>query len=454
MAENVTNLLENFNRVAKIDLDAGLVADADHALARLTRYRVNVVAGPEIGSNPALQTALLTFVNIAVRFALGGVQVSGIDGEACLTPFPAEDKLASAIIALGGIVSGPDPDAPTVVFGTPDAPAAGRSISVTFEGWRGGVAAGTRRLSDETTVTAAAVMAGALGACEAFGMLRGEVMAGRRDLGLSLWRPEMDWRDPSADGPPLDILPSDLWIMGLGHLGQAFLWILALCPYARPHEVRLVLQDVDTVSGSTASTSILTRPRYRLGSLKTRAVAEVLEQRGFKTALVERPFDGGMRRRPEDDPAVLVCGVDNALARRQLETAGFPLIVEAGLGRTATDFRAMRLHSFPQIKAANELWTVTGSAPSPDFDRPAYRRLKDEGADECGLTQFAQTAVGAPFVGTIAGAMMFAEIARVLLGDHAHAVLDLDLQSPATRRAVPNSALPPLALAFQAVRSS
>jgi hypothetical protein len=69
---------------------------------------------------------------------------------------------------------------------------------------------------------------------------------------------DCDWLSATADEPALELLPSRLWLIGLGHLGQAYLWALGLLPYAHPEETHLVLQDVDIITPSTESTSILT----------------------------------------------------------------------------------------------------------------------------------------------------------------------------------------------------
>jgi len=36
-----------------------------------------------------------------------------------------------------------------------------------------------------------------------------------------------------------------LWLIGLGHLGQAYLRALGLLPFARPQDLSLILQDID-----------------------------------------------------------------------------------------------------------------------------------------------------------------------------------------------------------------
>ena len=86
--------------------------------------------------------------------------------------------------------------------------------------------------------------------------------AGRRTLGMSLWNPnpDVDWRVDDPFEPALKYLPNRLWLIGLGHLGQAYLWNLGLLPYADPSALFLVLQDIDDVTTSTHSTSILTTP--------------------------------------------------------------------------------------------------------------------------------------------------------------------------------------------------
>ncbi|MCJ2117023.1 hypothetical protein MKK65_10650 [Methylobacterium sp. J-001] len=450
---DIDRLRDTLSRIAKVDFDNGSAPDVETAVARLREHRIGVFAGPEIASSAAHQAALLTVVNIGRRFALGGVFVDGdLDVPLLVLAGPAR-SLADEVAALGGRRGVSDDPAPGVVIGNA-ATMPERGVVATFEGWRGGIVplVGTR-LTDVTTVTSSAVLAGALAAAELFAMLRGEVEAGHRSNGLSLWRPDRshDWTAAAGDGPALAVLPNHLWILGLGHLGQAFLWPLMLCPHSDRGAVRLVLQDTDEVTGSTDSTSILTQEGM-LGMRKTRAVAGVLERHGFRTVLVERPFDGGFRRRAEDDPAILVCGVDNALARSQVESPGFPLVVEAGIGASAQDFRALRVHTFPSAKSAAELWGQGAHARgAADLTRPGYRRLSDAGGDICGLTRLAETAVGAPFVGTVAGCLMLAQVLRVLAGDTPDTLVDVDLRSIRSRRAILNVGLSPFNPGFQPV---
>src|ERR1700733_12992647 len=108
------------------------------------------------------------------------------------------------------------------------------------------------------------------------------------------------------------------------------MWGLGLLPYSNPGDLKLVLQDVDVVTPSTESTSILT-DQSMLGRKKTRLMADWAERRGFATIIQERLFGNDFHRNDEE-PAIGLCGLDNALGRRALEQVGFDLVVESGLG--------------------------------------------------------------------------------------------------------------------------
>lgn len=432
-------LKETLNRTAKIDVDSGLAPDFETAVRRLRSHRIQVIAGPEVKSSLAHQAALLTVVNIARRFALGGVLVSGdLEGAVAISPSP-QATLESEVRRLGGTVNHMESSLPTIIVGSPR-DVLGRAIFATFEGWKGGVVkASAMRLAENTSVIPAAVLAGALAASEAFGMLRGDVEAGRRSQGLSLWRPDGQsvWTSSESDGPAVVSVPDHLWVLGLGHLGQAFLWTLMMCPFPDPARVRLTLQDMDRVTPSTDSTSILTQNGMEQ-AMKTRAVAEVLEKRGFITTLVERPFDGRFEHDPAIDPSVLVCGVDNGLARSRLEGPKFPFVVEAGIGHRVGDYQSLRVHTFPSARRAATIWGESRAETSTAIAKPAYQRIAQAGGDVCGLALLAGTAVGAPFVGTIAATLMLAQVMRLLAGDAPDAVVDLDLRALKARRALVN----------------
>jgi hypothetical protein len=148
-------------------------------------------------------------------------------------------------------------------------------------------------------------------------------------------------------------------------------------------------------------------------------MADWAEGLGFRTTLEERRF-GLWTRWSElaDDPRVAFCGVDNADARMALEDAGFPLVVEAGLGAGPNAYRSWATHSFPGGRKARDIWmAVADEASTRDpSDQPAYRAAAESGVDECGVLQIASRTIGVPFVGLTAAAVAVGELLRRLHG--------------------------------------
>lgn len=438
----MNDMIESLNRSAKLFIDSGLAATVEEAMELLKGFRMHIVIGDSAARRATHQAALLTALNCARRTFLGGVTVSGaLDVRLVLPIVPGETVADAVRYLLGRIVDEPPKDVPLVAIGT-SVPTGGFGVRVTFEGWRAGVVPGAvEPLAETGNFAPSGVLAGALGVGEVFAHLAGEPMAGHRTVGMSLWDlGAPDWRSAASDGPTPKTLPADFWLIGLGHLGQAFLWTIGWLPYPEPKEVRLYLQDVDTAGASTESTSVLTFGGDA-GELKTRVCARWARIRGFATRLIERRFGRDLRVGP-DEPALALCGVDNPQTRAVLEQAGFATIFEAGLGDGAADFRLIRTHSFPAPRGAEHIWAHDSiqnddGAVDPDALPPAYGDLRQRGLlDQCGLTMLAGVAVGAPFVGMGAAAVLIAQAIRMAADGSRPSVANLDLSSPQHRSVV------------------
>lgn len=401
--------------------------------------RIGFTVGADADS--ALRALSIASTRASGRVFLGGVRVTGALDAPVAPHLPLTGTLEQAIVKLGGLTTassdrtGSDAARPLITIGTGPLPRASDfHVRPIFTGWRGGVAPVDTDLTTGPAMPLAPMLGASLAVNEAFAFVADrDVVAGRRLVGLSLWSPSSDWL--ADDGAPkLELLPSRLWLIGLGHLGQAYLWALGLLPYP-VDGLELVLQDIDVITRSTESTSILTDVSM-MKSKKTRAMASWAEARGFKTAIQERRFDESFRLQP-DEPRVALCGVDNAAARRALDNAGFELVVEAGLGSGHRDFRTMRLHTLPGAKTASELWKDGG--PSEDVsEQPAYQQLLADGVvDRCGMTMLAGKAVGAPFVGSVAATLVISQLLRQLHGGTVDGLLDPDLRSVEHRHVVP-----------------
>lgn len=412
---HLENAADRLNRTVKIALDTGEASSIEEAERIFAGYRLQIVVGADIAQKAVSQAALLTAVNCAARTLLGGVTVVGAAGtlRVMLPPFA---NVEHAVAGLGGrLVEDINPETPTLVIGDVDEAQLGPlAIRVTFAEWCGGVVpvASHVRLAETGAFTPAGVLAGALGVSEIFQRLRGGMpMACRRAIGLDLWRPERDWLRCEA-AATLDRLPSAAWLVGMGNLGQAYLWTLGLLPYGS-QGVELVLQDVDVLAPSNLSTSLLTTQGC-LGLRKTRAMADWAETRGFKTVIVERSFSADFRVGSREPPVALI-GVDNALARQSIEEVGFERVIEAGLGGGPQDFLGIDLHTFPASKPACEVWRET-AASEIDIGQPAYKAMLERSKDRCGTVRLAGRTIGAPFVGAAAASLVIAELVKLTLG--------------------------------------
>jgi hypothetical protein len=424
---------DSLHRLVKQALDSGEATTLSHAEAIFAGYRISLSIDDRDANDRDHQSALLTAVALSRRVFLGGVTVVGNVDVPLASPLPLGSSLREAIVSLGARCAAEAESAePTIFFGGSARPkSSGFNMRAVFGGWSGGVvpAHSAVSLKSATAMPLAPMLAAALAVSEAFFFVQGKLnIAGRRSVGISLWNPGSRCWLVEDDNEVFERLPSRLWMIGLGHLGQAYLWALGLLPYEDPSKLSLVLQDTDKITPSTESTSILS-DRSNLEILKTRAMAAFSERRGFKTAIVERLFDDAFRR-SETDPAVAICGLDNAIGRQAFDTAKFPFVVEAGLGRGFRDFRSIRIHTLPASRSAADIWkTVTAATEAPEA--PAYQSLRAAGTlDQCGLTLLAGKAVGAPFVGSVAACLVVAEVLRQINGGQVSQLIDLDLESP------------------------
>lgn len=433
---------DTLHRGVKMALDTGEADSVEAAYALFASYRMAIGLGAAGGESPAVQAALLTMINCGRRALLGGVEVVGDLHVPLLVDLPGlGETLGDAVVALGGMPrTEPSPQTPLTWLGD-GAPAT--ALQVTFGDWRGGVFVANEgdRLAEGANDIPAAVLAGALAVAEVFQRLRGNPMAGDREVGLSLWDPRIPWR--SGSGPAAWVAPSKLWVLGLGHLGQAFLWTLGLLPFERPSDLELTLQDFDRLALSNDSTSMLTNVDM-VGRLKTREMSAWAEARGFRIRLVERRFAGDITL-AEDDPRILFCGVDNAETRATLEDSHFGLVVDAGLGAGPHEYLAMRLHTFPGPVTARARWGEASSSRTADAKAvataTAYQGLAAHGLDDCGLLEIASRTVGVPFVGVIAATLALMEIVRRLNQGPGLGVLDLTLRNLDALQCVEGQAL-------------
>lgn len=440
---------DDLDRTAKVLIDQDKAKDPGEAEQLLSQLVLQIAVGPDLDHDPAAQAALATAVNVGRRAFHGGVHVR-LDTDAPLTTGWTDGHAASAVVGRygGTVVDQLGGDVPTLVIGNPRDAVGLPLLYCTWGGWTGGIVESPDRRLSGGAITLAGILAAALGVSEIFQQALGNSVPGRREVGISLWRPDQEWRSAPA-GPQLEYLPAALWLLGLGHLGQAYAWTLGMLPYANPGEVEIGLLDFDTVVKGNTATQLLIRPSD-IGLRKTRVVAAALKDIGLNTRIVERAFDANFHPEPHpvptrNEPRAALAGFDDVVPRRQLESAGFDRVVDAGLGAGPRDYLDMLVHTFP---AAESPATAFGQdPPPPPALKPAYEseitRQVESGMEDatarCGLLELAGVTIGAAFVGTTASTVVVADILRLLHGGENYSVIALDLRAPNQLTAVLNT---------------
>lgn len=261
-------------------------------------------------------------------------------------------------------------------------------------------------------------------------------MAGYRTVGLSLWRPDLHWTDAEAIGPVASCSTGEYWLLGLGHLGQAYAWSISMLPFETPGSVNVIVQDFETISEANLGTGVLTRASD-LGRFKSRIVDRWLKGVGINARIVDRPFDEFVHR-TEDEPRLALCGFDSRGPRWALENAGFLHVINCGLGGYADDFEMITMQTLPhpQMRAQTEWPIGWADRELARIDRLAKSNGVYQAHAEkmkCGEIDLAGRAVAVPFVGVVAASLAIAETVRMQLGGVRCGSLRLQLDAPEER---------------------
>ncbi len=292
-----------------------------------------------------------------------------------------------------------------------------------WNGWSGGVAPATQNVTiGRGDCPLAGIVAGALAVGHAFFAEQDDRRAGRAIQGLSLWSPDLGGGTGQAwmnDPGPLYsevFLPDALWLVGLGNLGQAFMWALTWLPYADPARLTLFLQDDDLVGEENWGTSVLVK-RGRYNVLKTLIAEEWALGVGFKVRRIDRRLDERLMRLPTE-PGIALAGLDRMPARRLLGLPGFDYVIDAGLGADAHDFHRLRVNVFDADRTPGAHFDGVEDKTAERIEAvkclPAYQDQGRKGGDAgCGMAELAGIPVAVPFVSAVAGALAITQAVRI-----------------------------------------
>jgi hypothetical protein len=416
MTKKVIDIDSETSRIRAAFVNAGgcTFAEAEDILAR---SRVAVVLGADAARTLAGQAAFLTAVVTGAR-CFGKLNVYGALEEDLLLPLPlGVTSLRKAAEVLGAVPADPLVQGFRVVIGLSPETCDTWSVHAFWDGWTAGTTPANRSVAPgRSDCVLAGVAAGGLAIGQAFMALQGDVRAGRSVQRLSLWHPGVDTTDACAQ--PI-ALPLAYWLVGLGNLGQAYLWSLTLLPYPRSEDVLVFCQDDERIGKENWGTSVLVK-HGGYGMLKTRVAEDWALARGFQVRRIDRRLDEHLLRSPFE-PGLALAGLDGMAARRLLGQPGFAYVIDAGLGRTAAEYRHFRVNIFDASSNPAEHFRdvedQTAQVTRALLELPAYQeiaRTHDDGG--CGVAMLAERSVAVPYVSAVVGALALAQAIRIASG--------------------------------------
>lgn len=145
---------------------------------------------------------------------------------------------------------------------------------------------------------------------------------------------------------------------------------------------------------------------------------------GWETALIEQKFLPGTKA-TTDDPAVVISALDKPAPRRDILAAGFPHMLDIGVGHGPVDFEIGQFRSFNEGEEST--WT------EDDIETDVTVRLKRNayrGIDACGAFTLASASVAVPFVGAALGAICVTQLLRLGAMKQIPQLFQIELTAP------------------------
>jgi hypothetical protein len=368
--------------------------------------RLGIICSEEISVSVPYQAALLTAINSGKRCFMGGIMVKLPEEAKCLLPYWKGKLLKDVVVELGGqIVSTPDIEGYLLTIGSK--PTTTKSFQLVCSDWVGGVAV----KGDDINLVGVShfPIGGILAASIGVGLCFIHAMGISKSVfnsstGISLWRPDLieEWNSFEAAGPMIKNFPDKLWLLGLGHLGQAYAWSIGLMNFIDPNGLEVLLHDFDSIVKANFSAGLLAE-QFNIGQKKTRTLANWLELRGISTRIVESKYSAATNR-CEDDPEIMLGGLDSLQTRKILHSEQFKLLIDCGIGGTVGTFDMIRINTFPFAgKTPQELWANA----EQKLEMPGTKRLTEK-INGCGFVK----GIATSFVGAFASCLVLSEILR------------------------------------------
>jgi len=395
----LTGILLEMNPELTNDLGVLIFEETEKRLKSLT---LSIRCGSRLRTSYAHQACLITSVNCGKRSFQGGVFVEMDNECACILPGFEGRPLSEVIKFHGGILQNHNGSTKVLFIGETDQSSSG--LHLVFSTWAGGfVKAYDSAWDKDVSFPLGAISAAALGVAASFlSAMSIEPLADWKPQGISFWNPDrLDWQTPDPAEPTPKYFPKSLWLLGLGHLGQAYAWTIGLLPFKGGGGLFL-LQDYDVVTIGNYEAGMLCE-RNLTNIKKARIVSTFLEKRGHKTSIVERRYTNTFASL-SDDPEIMISGLDNALSRRNFRVKDFKGILDFGLGGNLGTFDLIRFHNLPFAGRPEELWPQSADQ---DLRMDALEKITKK-LNDCGFVK----GIAVSFVGAFASCFAISELLR------------------------------------------
>ncbi len=402
----------------------------EEAIDRMKKQSVFLIASAEIMRSVSMQIAFLTTVNVSSRVFCGGV--------ICQIPVDIPNLLRlgsgsfkSLVHSYGGLVQKNQPlkNDIKILFGIECYD--GNCIESVSSGWRGGVNFfGKERVvmkENNHHVSLGPVLAASMAVfyafCKAFRLIDNLI---EMNTGASLWNLNSGklWHKDEHDGPDLPRLPRNVWILGLGHLGQAYMWTLGLMNFKIPKKATFLIQDNDVVGEENIGSQILCITED-IGFPKTRPCYRFLELLGYKTQIIEKPYvTGDSDQKWMEAYKFLLNGVDNIDARKGISSRYVNIYLDGGTNGKLPLFDSFTLKNvFETGLDYNHLWGGEGSG-SGILHKNLYERYQKKNG--CGV--LTNIGISTPFIGSFGAAVLVSELIRALNKGKKYSVVTMQLR--------------------------
>lgn len=420
---------EHVSRLAKAFVDNGAAHDLAEGAELLASSELQIYLGPEVAMSETLQLAALVATETGRRAFPAGVRL--VADSDCLSVVPhAPGHLLEQLAGVTEVcVAEYDRSIPTIAIGGDPSDQPRSGVRAAPRGWAGGAVPFNWPSPEFQPGTLGGILAGAIAVSQVFLEVHGmEASAGILPTGISAWDPSIDWENAEAIGPTVEYVPNSIWLVGLGHLGQAMAWVLQSLPHLSPDTVRVTLQDYDRVSIENLGTSLFAS-ETDLGVPKTTVVSHALERYGFRTAIQQRRYHADQKVLSEE-PRLALAGLDSPEARHELSKVGWDLLFDCGLGAGAEDFTRIVWQQLTEDRRSEDAFSAGSAVRDSDrlLDVPSYARRLAAGEDRCGVIQDANQSVATAFVGVTAAAVNFGQILRPLHGSASSRLVNMDLR--------------------------